>query len=92
MKAKLTYEEQGRNGYILYEDAAGVLKFYYEFGGGDAVVSVVIPDSIAWFDVTQRPLSDRMPLLTFMAGQLIVDKTPGCTFRIGEQFIEIWLK
>ena len=29
--------EQGRYGHVYYREAAGVISFYWEFGGGDTV-------------------------------------------------------
>ncbi len=89
MKAGLTFEECGRCGYIIYQDAIGILKLYYEFGD-KYVVCVFVPDSASWTNVTKRPLNGRLPLLTFIAMELVSTKAPGCAFEISENFIEFW--
>ena len=48
MKQQLKYTSEGRSGHVIYKDEVSELSFYFEFGGGDCVAFIDIPDMKNW--------------------------------------------
>lgn len=92
MMRKLDYISDGRSGYIVYTDEEGTIQLYYEFGGGDCVVIIHIPAVEEWTSITNRPLSERNSILSFIAEQAIRDQAPDCFYNFTGNFIEILKK
>ena len=90
MNRKLTYINQGRGGTVVYSDEKGEIKFDWEFGGGDCVAIIFVPGTANWHQATGRPVEDRLPVLTFVAEQAIIDQSPQGKSVISDQFIELW--
>lgn len=88
MKKQVTYFSEGRSGHILYKEDTGCLKMYYEFGGGDCVAIIFLPDDKEWGEFSGG--EKRNEVLTFIANQVIKDQAPNCSYRITERFIEIF--
>ncbi len=90
MNQQLSYFSQGRSGNILYKDELGSIKLYYEFGGGDCVAIIFLPDYNEWSETWEKDTWNEV--LAFIAKQVISDQAPDCHFRIGEASIEIFRK
>ncbi len=90
MNQQLSYFNQGRSGNILYKDEFGSIKLYYEFGGGDCVAIIFLPDYNEWSETWEKDTWNEV--LAFIAKQVISDQAPDCHFRIGETSIEIFRK
>lgn len=89
MTQKLEYINQGRSGYILYKDTDTEFRLFFEMCGGDCIVAVCIPTIDEWISKTNKPLSERINILTFIAKQLIKDQAPNCTYILSDRFIEV---
>lgn len=87
---KLSYISLGRGGYVIYHDDQGEIKFDYEFGGGDCVAIIFVPEPYHWHNLTGRNEGERLQILTFVAEQAIRDQAPGCRYEISDKFIELW--
>lgn len=87
---KLKYLVEGKSGTLIYTDAQGELRFYFEFGGGDCVVAINVPTTERWVTETKRTPESRLPVLTFIAEKVIQDKAPSCYFKLSENYIEIY--
>lgn len=45
---RVSFNEQGRDGYVIYEEGGKALSFYWALGGGEVVASVSIGDEAEW--------------------------------------------
>lgn len=72
--ARVTYEQQGRGGTIIFQLDSTVLRFGWEFGGGNALALVFIPDEDQWEAQTGLLLTQRMPVLDFIGTHIIADQ------------------
>lgn len=86
---KLEYTQDGRGGSIYYTEGAIKIQFGWEFGGGNAVVILFIPETKYWEAQTGTPLSRRDGILKFLCDQVIRDQAPGCKYKIYENSISI---
>ena len=86
---KLEYTQDGRGGSIYYIEGAIKIQFGWEFGGGNAVVILFIPETKYWEAQTGTPLSRRDEILKFLCEQVIRDQAPGCTYKIYDNSISI---
>ena len=89
MSKKLKYINDGRGGYIVYQDEKSTIKFSFEFGGGNCVVIIFVPTPDEWIKQTNRSLSERNEILTFIAEQSIQDQSPNSTYNLTDKWIEI---
>ena len=83
------YQNEGRSGYVIFYRNDLTVRFYYEFGGGDAVAIITVPSPDRWEAETKILLTDRMPVLEFIANRVIRDQAPNCKYFIGETDIII---
>jgi len=90
MQRSITYSSQGRGGSVIYQDAQSSIRFYYEFGGGNCVAILFIPDMASWEKETGRPIAERDSILDFVARQCLHDQVSSGYFRISDQFIEFF--
>ena len=81
--------QDGRGGSIYYTEGAIKIQFGWEFGGGNAVVILFIPETKYWEAQTGTPLSRRDGILKFLCDQVIRDQAPGCKYKIYENSISI---
>ena len=87
----ITYTE-GREGYVVYKDSIGLLKFYFEFGGGDCVAVVQVPAAENWESVTSRSLHTRSSLLEYLANELARTEMKNGSWVMREHCIEFYSK
>jgi hypothetical protein len=88
---RLSYAEDGRSGYIYYQDGFTDISFYYEFGGGDCQLCIDIPDKTNWEKETNTPLSRRDEILNFVGKNVINDKYSfGRRYEIGDDWLNIY--
>ena len=83
------YQNDGRSGYVIFYRNDLTVRFYYEFGGGDAVAIITIPTPAQWEAETKMTLAERMPVLEFVASRVVRDQAPSCKYFIGESDIII---
>lgn len=86
---RLEYTQDGRGGSIYYTEGAIKIQFGWEFGGGNAVVILFVPETKYWEAQTGTPLSRRDEILKFLCEQVIRDQAPGCTYKIYDNSISI---
>lgn len=82
MTMRISYEDQGRGGYINIHFGEATHRWWWEFGGGNALVIIDIPTDENWEAQTGIPLERRMHTLEMIAHRVILDKAPGHQFRI----------
>lgn len=72
--ARVRYEQEGRGGTVIFERGATALRFYWEFGGGDALALVFVPTAEQWEAQTGLPRAERLPILDFVAARILADQ------------------
>lgn len=72
--ARVTYEQQGRGGTVVFQRETLQLRFDWEFGGGDAIALVFVPAEAHWQAQTGLPTEERLPILDFVGRQILADQ------------------
>lgn len=85
----LEYTQEGRGGIIFYKEKDISIRFDWEFGGGNAIVVIYIPEVQYWEAQTGTPLSRRDEILTFLCKQVIRDEAPGGKYKIYSNSVSI---
>lgn len=70
-------QENGRHGTVTYREAAGVLSFYWEFGGGDALATVVVGTARDWCAQPAWAAARRTEIVSRIAAEVVRQKAPG---------------
>ncbi|MCE6989950.1 hypothetical protein [Dyadobacter sp. CY323] len=83
------YTQDGRGGTITYREKEINIAFEWEFGGGKAVVVILIPEEKYWENHTKTPLSRRAEILNFVSKKVIEDRAPGCDYEVYSNTISI---
>ncbi len=88
LSGQVHVESHGRSGDIVITLADGDVCFWWEFGGGNCIAMVQVPDSQQW--QKQHPLKDypRDEFLEALAAEISALQCPGATHTISENFIE----
>lgn len=70
--------EQGRGGTVVYREPGGELRFWWEFGGGDAVALINVGTAVDW--ATHHPWAAprREEILDRVASEVIRQRAPSC--------------
>lgn len=89
--ARVTYEDQGRGGNVIFQLGSITCRFWYEFGGGTTLVFIDVPAEAQWEAHTKIPLADRDQVLNFIGQRAIADKAPGYRYRIEATSIVIYI-
>lgn len=71
--------EDGRSGTVTYREAAGELRFYWEFGGGDAVASIAVGTAAEWDKQYPWAAPRRDEILQRVMADVIRQRAPTCT-------------
>lgn len=89
---KIAYSSDGRSGYVHYQSQESNFNMYYEFGGGDVVASINIPNTNEWVAKTGLPLERREEILNFIGRQVVKDQTTNGrgSFKIEGNFLNIY--
>jgi hypothetical protein len=85
----ISITQTGRGGTIEYTVRDKTLSFHWEFGGGEVLALIFIPNALHWEAQTGISLSKRTGLLTWIAQQVIRQRASGSSFRILDDVIEI---
>jgi len=88
----LSYTENGRSGHVRYSSGGTQFSMYFEFGGGNALITIWVPSPNDWESKTGLPQAKRDDLLHQIARQLIADKTSTGQnrYEIGDNSITIF--
>ncbi|MFM9951574.1 MAG: hypothetical protein ACKV1O_26810 [Saprospiraceae bacterium] len=88
--ARVSYEDQGRGGNVVFQLGNTICRFWYEFGGGATLVFIDVPAEAHWEAHTKIPLAQRDQILNFIGQRAIADKAPGYRYRIEATSIVIY--
>jgi hypothetical protein len=91
-EAKISYSSDGPSGQVHYRSAEARFSMYYEFGGGDCIVSIDIPNAENWEKTTGLPLARRDEVLDAIGQQVVRDQTNGGRghFKIEGDWLHIY--
>ena len=89
---KIEYEEAGRGGTIIYIEGETRLKFYYEFGGNNCIVFIMIPTEQSWETETGIALTERKDIIEFIASTVHREKVPSSRIEINSSSISFYTK
>jgi len=84
MQPAVSIVEHGRSGEVLYRDSRGALRGYWEFGGGDVVVTVSMGTAEAWLRAQPWAVGERTAILRFVAKEVVRQRAPTCTAEVDE--------
>lgn len=88
-QARLEYQDEGRGGTIYYVEDHIRFPMYWEFGGGNTLALIFIPEEQHWEKNTGLPLTRRDETLHFIGRRIVADKAGGRQYHIGYNCIEI---
>lgn len=90
---KILYSSEGRSGRVHYKSAEADFDLYYEFGGGDCIVCIDVPDPKDWQQHTGLPTERREEILNFIGQQVVKDQTTGGRgyFKIEGNWLNIYV-
>ena len=88
--ATVRYLNEGKSGEVIFYRDDIVIRFPYEFAGGNALVTVEIIPEEKWNAITGLPLEERMPIYEFIAERIIRDQAEGHQFKIENDSIIIF--
>lgn len=80
----VSFDEQGRDGYVHYKEGERTLSFYWAIGGGDVVSTISVGDAAEWR--AERPgFADRRDeIIARIAEASIRERTPNSRWEIDE--------
>lgn len=87
--ANVGYDDKGRAGDVIFYREDKVLRFPYEFGGGETLAIVYIPTEEDWILKTGLSLEDRTTVFEFVAKRIIRDQAQGYQYVINPDTIII---
>ena len=89
IEAQFSISQDGRGGNITATLADGnTHSFWWEFGGGDCIAFVDVPDPSQWSRISALAELPRAQFLEDMARVVGQRKCPGAHYRIGDRSIE----
>lgn len=90
ISGQVRIESQGRSGAVVITVPDGEVRFWWEFGGGDCIAMVRIPDPQQWKQ--EHPLKNfpRLEFLEALAAEVSAQQCPGASHTISETFIEFY--
>ncbi|MEO8068286.1 MAG: hypothetical protein ABI599_11390 [Flavobacteriales bacterium] len=77
-------EEQGRSGSVIYNDPAGSITFYWEFGGDDVIAIVTVGTADTWRQQHPWAVDRRADILRFVAHEVVRQKAPGSIAQLDD--------
>lgn len=85
----VAYDSRHRSGTVFFYRNDVVLQFPFEFAGKDTLAVIEIPTEANWEKETKLPVTDRMPILEFVAKRVIRDQARKCHYTITDSTIDI---
>lgn len=88
----LEFRDGGRSGYVIAFFGSNRVTGYFEFCGGDALVSIQIPNQKDWEKSTGIPISERAFILELLAKAIKKEKfaVSDVMYKIDGHFITFY--
>ena len=88
LRGQVRVTSQGRSGDVVITLPDGVVRFWWEFGGGTCIAIVHIPDAQQWHQQALLHPYPRVAFLEALAAEVSALQCPGATHKISENFLE----
>jgi hypothetical protein len=88
--AVINITQSGRGGIVQFIQGDKTLHFHWEFGGGDTLALIFVPNEKTWEAQTGIPIERRTHTLQWIADQVIHQKAQGSKYRIEGDVIVIY--
>ena len=84
---------RGRGGTVAYVDGGGAqIQFEFEFGGGDCLAIIYVPNETEWVSQTQTPLAQRDEILNFVAECVQRDHAHSSYYQICADYVNFYTR
>lgn len=80
--------QDGRSGRIFLTLASGSHQFSWEFGGGDCIAIIDVPDPAQWPKIPALASHPRADLLQWLADEVARRQCPNARIVVGDRWIE----
>ena len=80
----VSFDEQGRDGYVHYKEGERMLSFYWAIGGGDVVSTISVGDDAEWRATYPDLVGRRDEIIARIAEASIRERTPNSRWEIDE--------
>lgn len=87
---RVIFASDGRSGHVFYESPEGKFSMYYEFGGGDVVVIISVPETAQWVAQTGIPLEKREEVLNYIGQVSVAQQTKNGSYKLDANSILIY--
>jgi hypothetical protein len=84
----LQISQDGRGGQILLTLVSGSHSFWWEFGGGDCIACINVPDPTHWLRIPALAAHPREHLLQWLAEEVARRQCPNARILVGDLWIE----
>ncbi len=90
LRGQVRVESQGRSGDVVITLPDGDVRFWWEFGGGDCIAIVQVPDAQQWERQALLHPYPRVAFLEALAAEVSAQQCPGATHSISGTFIAFY--
>jgi hypothetical protein len=80
---RVSIEKKGRSGQVRVAIEGQCVQLDWEFGGGDCIAFVVVPDPERWLGTAPYSAYPRSDFLNGLAREIARQECPGARFEIG---------
>ena len=87
LRGKVSITQDGRSGSVVVTLPDGTRSFWWEFGGGDCIAFVSVPDSLRWAADPLLAALPREAFLRVLAEQVAARQCPGARIEIDDTSI-----
>ncbi len=87
--ATVRYINDGKSGEVIFYREDIVIRFPYEFIGGETIATIGVISDEKWKEQTGLPHEDRFTILEFIAQRVIRDHAEGHNYIVGNDSIII---
>lgn len=87
---RVEVSQGGRSGHVTYVGGGRRASFYFEFGGGDCIAWISVPDIEAWQRETGLASGTRDDVLRFVAERVHRDHAGSARYTIDDAGITFW--
>lgn len=84
---KVSVEKRGRSGHVLVEVDDRTLRFYWEYGGGNCIAMVAVPDPAEWSALHPHRDFERRAFLAGLAVEMARQECPHATIEIASEAV-----
>lgn len=86
----VSFTQQGPSGQVVYTSAEGRFSLYWEYGGGDVLVTVYVPKEEDWEAQTKMPVAKRLDILNYIGCEAIRQNNGGKgSFEVNGQWLVV---